>query len=48
VFDQEGIDKNGKVRGKFRATGVRPRFATRLSSYGIHLAPELFEFVLEV
>jgi len=48
VFEQKGIDKNGKVRGKFRATGVRPRFGARLAAHGIHLAPELFEFVMEV
>jgi pilus assembly protein CpaF len=48
VFDQTGVDKNGKVRGKFRATGVRPRFATRLASYGIQLSPQLFEFEMEV
>src|ERR671923_3039522 len=27
VFDRTGIDENGKVRGMFRATGIRPRFA---------------------
>ncbi len=48
VFQQEGVDKNGKVRGRFRATGIRPRFASRLASYGIQLAPELFEFEMEV
>lgn len=48
VFVQEGVDKNGKVRGRFRATGVRPRFASRLASHGIHLSSELFEFELEV
>ncbi len=48
VFDQTGVDKNGKVRGKFRATGIRPRFSARLASHGIHLAPALFEFEMEV
>jgi pilus assembly protein CpaF len=48
VFDQTGVDKNGKVRGKFRATGVRPKFASRLASYGIQLSPQLFEFEMEV
>jgi pilus assembly protein CpaF len=48
VFIQEGVDKNGKVRGRFKATGVRPRFASRLASHGIHLSPELFEFEMEV
>jgi pilus assembly protein CpaF len=48
VFDQTGVDKNGKVRGKFRATGIRPKFASRLASYGIQLSPQLFEFEMEV
>jgi pilus assembly protein CpaF len=48
VFQQEGVDSNGKVRGRFRATGIRPRFATRLAAHGIHLSPDLFEFEMEV
>lgn len=48
VFNQEGVDKNGKVRGRFMATGVRPRFASRLASYGIPLPNDLFEFEMEV
>src|SRR3954453_433713 len=30
VFDRTGIDETGRVRGSFRATGIRPRFAERL------------------
>ncbi|MBT3218965.1 MAG: CpaF family protein [Proteobacteria bacterium] len=48
VFEQRTIDENGKVRGRFRATGVRPRFAGRLASNGIRLNPELFRFEMEV
>ena len=48
VFQQESVDKNGKVRGRYKATGVRPRFASTLASHGIHLAPQLFEFEMEV
>jgi pilus assembly protein CpaF len=48
VFDQRTIDEQGKVRGAFRATGIRPRFATRLATNGIRLAPELFRFEMEV
>lgn len=48
VFEQRTIDEHGKVRGAFRATGVRPRFASRLASNGIRLSPELFRFELEV
>jgi pilus assembly protein CpaF len=48
VFEQKTIDEHGKVRGTFRATGIRPRFASRLSSNGIRLSPELFRYEQEV
>jgi pilus assembly protein CpaF len=48
IFEQRTIDEHGKVRGAFRATGIRPKFATRLASNGIRLAPELFRFEQEV
>ena len=48
VFEQRTIDEQGKVRGRFRASGIRPRFASRLASNGIRLSPELFRFQLEV
>src|ERR1700729_3930530 len=37
VFDRTGIDENGKVKGVFRATGIRPRFADRLATGGCRL-----------
>src|SRR6516164_8469574 len=37
VFERHGIDESGKVRGAFRATGVRPRFAERLALSGCRL-----------
>jgi pilus assembly protein CpaF len=48
VFDRSGIDENGKVRGTFRATGIRPRFAERLATSGARLRPALFESKFEV
>jgi pilus assembly protein CpaF len=36
-FERVGIDANGKVMGKFRTTGIRPRFAERLKQYGMQL-----------
>ena len=48
LFEQRTIDENGKVRGRFHATGIRPRFAGRLASNGIRLNPELFRFEMEV
>jgi pilus assembly protein CpaF len=48
VFDRRGIDENGKVRGAFRATGVRPQFAERLANAGTRLRPALFESKTEI
>jgi pilus assembly protein CpaF len=48
TFEQETVDKDGKVKGAFRATGVRPRFATRLAAHGIRVSNELFKFEMEV
>jgi pilus assembly protein CpaF len=48
IFDRTGIDENGKVRGMFRATGVRPQFAERLATSGARLRPALFESKAEV
>lgn len=37
MFERTGVDAVGKVIGRFRTTGIRPRFAERLQQYGIHL-----------
>ncbi len=42
VFQRTGVGENGTVLGRFRATGIRPRFSERLALYGFHLSPELF------
>ena len=47
-FDRTGTDESGKVRGVFRATGVRPQFADRLATSGARLRPALFESRTEV
>ncbi len=47
-FERSGIDENGKVRGAFRATGIRPEFAERLAIAGARLRPALFESKAEV
>jgi pilus assembly protein CpaF len=47
-FDRTGTDESGKVRGIFRATGVRPKFADRLATAGARLRPALFESKAEV
>jgi len=48
VFERTGVDASGRVRGVFRSTGVRPRFADRLATAGCRLATALFESRVEV
>jgi pilus assembly protein CpaF len=42
-FQQGGIDAEGKVVGKFRATGIRPKCADKLTTAGAVLPMEMFE-----
>ncbi len=48
VFERRATDENGKVRGTFRATGIRPAFADRLATSGARLRPALFDSKTEV
>jgi pilus assembly protein CpaF len=48
IFEKLGIDVNGRVFGRFRATGVSPKFAERLKKAGIVLPPNIFEHSFEV
>ena len=48
VFERLGISPDNRVLGRFRATGLWPRFADRLRASGIELSPSLFEHVCEV
>jgi pilus assembly protein CpaF len=42
VFEQTGVDADGRVRGVFRSTGIRPRFVEKFETQGIHLSPGIF------
>jgi pilus assembly protein CpaF len=42
VFDQSGIDEEGRVIGRFKPTGIRPKFAEDLKKKGIDLGGGLF------
>ncbi len=42
VYDRQGMTDDGKVQGRFRATGIRPRFTERLQAWGIELPAGLF------
>jgi pilus assembly protein CpaF len=48
TFERRTVDENGKIRGCFKATGVRPQFADRLATGGGRLRPALFESKTEV
>src|SRR6187401_687473 len=45
VFERMGITQDGRVRGRFRATGIRPKCSDRLASAGVHLAADMFDHV---
>ncbi|HEX6308336.1 MAG TPA: CpaF family protein [Longimicrobiales bacterium] len=42
TFEQTGIDENGRVIGRLRPTGIRPRCMDRLKAYGFEMAAEAF------
>jgi pilus assembly protein CpaF len=48
LFEKTGVAENGKVLGRFKATGVRPRFYEKLRSSGIVLPASLFQTVVEI
>jgi pilus assembly protein CpaF len=41
-FDQTGVDKDGRVLGEMKATGLRPLFTPRLEVVGFKLRGEIF------
>ncbi len=43
VFEQQGVDKEGRVVGAHRATGVRAKFTERLAQVGIKLDVAVFD-----
>jgi len=48
VFEKTGLNEEGKVTGRFRATGVRPKCWERLRGAGINLPADMFDGVVEV
>jgi pilus assembly protein CpaF len=48
MFEKLGMTQDGKVIGRFKATGVRPKVAERLKTAGVHLPTDMFEGMTEV
>jgi pilus assembly protein CpaF len=45
VFEKTGLRQDGKVCGRFRATGIRPKCSERLAASGFRLAADMFEHI---
>jgi pilus assembly protein CpaF len=43
TFRQTGIDRDGKIKGYFSCTGIRPKFMDIIEACGIKLPPNVFE-----
>jgi pilus assembly protein CpaF len=43
LFERTGVDAQGQVIGRFKPTGIRPRFAERLKASGLQLPRVFFE-----
>jgi pilus assembly protein CpaF len=42
TFELQGLTEEGKVKGSFRATGIRPKFMKQLEAQGIELPGKVF------
>jgi pilus assembly protein CpaF len=48
VFERVGVTGEGRVTGRFRPTGVRPKFSERLKAAGVEFSTQLFQTATEV
>src|SRR5262249_43969802 len=48
TFEKQGVNPEGKVFGRFKASGVRPKCWERLRAGGIDLPSTMFDGVVEV
>jgi pilus assembly protein CpaF len=42
-FEQKVVDREGMAKGRFRATGIRPRFVERFKAAGVPIPHDLFD-----
>ena len=48
VFEKTGLTEQGRVTGRFRATGLRPKFHDQLIASGIHFPASVFQTTVEI
>ncbi|HWE64248.1 MAG TPA: CpaF family protein [Chloroflexota bacterium] len=42
IYEQSGVDERGKLIGRLRPTGIRPKFMEKFEAHGIYLPPSVF------
>jgi pilus assembly protein CpaF len=47
-FEKTRVGDDGKVKGRFRASGIRPKFSERLAAAGVHFNAGLFQTIVEI
>jgi len=45
LFEKSGVAAGGRVTGRFRATGIRPKCSDRLAAAGNHLPMDMFDHI---
>jgi len=48
IFEKLGVTEEGKVKGRFKATGVRPKFYEKIRASGMTLTASVFEQIVGV
>jgi pilus assembly protein CpaF len=48
VYEKTGVTPDGRVKGRFVPTGIRPKFCDRLRASGIDLPQATFDTVVEI
>ena len=48
VFERTGLTDKGRVTGRFRATGIRPKFYDRLRASGMQIPTSVFQTIVEI
>jgi pilus assembly protein CpaF len=48
LFEKQGVLQNGRIVGRFRATGIRPKFYETLRTSGFPLPASMFQTVVEI
>ena len=48
LFERLGVTDAGKVQGRFRSSGERPKVLERLQIHGIEIPPSIFDEVVDV